>query len=494
MAKINAILIHDLDGRKRWDVYIEHLGEILSQKKAAIIILPDIDYVARVQEKLKDKFSVPISVLYRKVPNELQEWEKARSGEVSIVIGTRSAVFAPLKDLGLIIIDEEEQSVYKQDQVPHYHAREIALMRSELEGVKVILGSVSPSLESFALAKAGKMQYQQLPRAKDLPEIRVIDMKFERRFKKDKKIIFSKFLMDSILTSLNAKEKILLFLNRKGFATFAFCHNCGKVMRCPRCNVNLVYHYKESQLTCHFCSFKMKLPEICPECSAGYIKFSGTGTEKIESELSRLFPQARIKDVGSHQHIDINEADIFVATSAVLKQENLRFDLTGILGIDNSLNRVDFRSTEKAFAMMSGLLGLTDKKFLIQTGSPAYSCFQALQKKNVAAFYEDELKQRKQLKFPPYKHFIFVKVRSVKEEKAHDCASALFEKLNNNNKGKGIKILSLSPAQHPKLRGKFYWQILLCTNDPVKANKFLKLNLKDFRHSGIIITVDVDPV
>jgi primosomal protein N' (replication factor Y) len=489
-----SLLLHDLDGQKRWEVYLQYLKETLNQKKSAIVILPDIESVSRAKERLSKELNSPISTIFRKSADELLEWQKARNGQSNIVIGTRSAVFTPLRNLGLIIVDEEENSVYKQDQVPHYHCRDIALKRAGLEGAKVILGSVSPTLESFYLAKNGELEYQLLPSSREFPEVKVIDMKSERRFRKERRPLFSKYLLDTVLTSITSGEKVLLFLNRKGFATFSACHNCGKVLKCPRCNVHLVYHFKESRLTCHYCTFKMELPKICPECNSGYIKFSGSGTEKIESELARLFPQARIKDISSHEHVDMNDGDIFVATSAVFKQENLRFGLTGILGIDNSLNRVDLRSTEKAFALMSGLLRLTDKKLLIQTYSPAYSGFLALQKKDITSFYDQELKQRKQLKFPPFKHFILVKVRSKKEEKAHDSANALFEKLNKNNSSKGIKILSLSPAQPAKLRGNYYWQILISATDPIKTNKFIKINLKDFRHSGIIITVDVDPI
>jgi primosomal protein N' (replication factor Y) len=494
--KNRSLLIHDLDGHKRWEVYLEEIKVSLSQKKSAIIILPDIDSIPLVQDKLKAINGISVSVLYRKASGELKEWERVRSGSVNVVIGTRSAVFAPLNNLGLIIIDEEENSVYKQDQVPHYHAREIALMRAGLVGARVILGSKSPSLESFVLAKKGKLEYRSLKRETDQPEIRVIDMKSERSFSKGKKekVVFSKYLMDSIFSEISAKEKTLLFLNRKGFATFAHCQNCGKVLKCPRCNVHLVYHFKAGQLSCHYCAFKMKLPEICPDCNAGYIKFSGTGTEKIESELSRLFPQAKIKDISSEGRVDITEADIFVDTSAVFKQEELRFDLAAVLSIDNSLNRVDFRSTEKVFMILSGLLCLINKKLIIQTYSPAYSCFQALQKNDALSFYEEELKQRKQLKFPPFKHFILVKARSRSEEKARDCANAIFEKLQKASKGKALKVVSVSPGPHVKLRGNYYWQVLLSCDDPVKANKFLKLNLKDIRHSGIIVTVDVDPV
>lgn len=494
MPDTRALLIHDLDGQLRWDVYIERLKEALALNKSAIIILPDVDSVSRVKDRIAGKIDAPIGLIYRKAPDELAQWQKARAGEVRVVIGTRCAVFTPLKDLGLIIIEEEESSVYKQDQVPHYHVREIALDRCRLENADLILGSVSPTLESINLAKSGKLDFKQIPRSRAFPEIKVIDMKFEGSFSKGRKPLFSKYLMDTVFSSLNAKEKVLLFLNRKGFATHSACHNCGKVMRCPRCNVHLVYHFKENQLICHYCSFKMELPKICPECNAGYIKFSGTGTERIESELSRLFPQARIKDIESHSKVDLNAADIFVATSSVFKQEGLRFDLTGILAIDNSLNRVDLRSTEKTFAIMAGLLSMTDKKFVIQTTSPLYSCFQALYKKDITSFYDEELKQRKELKFPPFKHFIFVKARSPKEEKASGSAKALFDRLSAGKPPKGMKVISVAPAQPAKLRGNYCWQILLSADDPARAVKFIKLRLKNFKHSGIIVTVDVDPI
>ncbi|MCX5706036.1 MAG: primosomal protein N' [Candidatus Omnitrophica bacterium] len=494
MPETKALLIHDLDGQLRWDVYIERIKEVLALKKSVIIILPDVDSVSRVRDRIAEKINAPIGLIYRKAPDELAQWQKARVGEVSIVIGTRSAIFIPLKGLGLIIVEEEDNSVYKQDQVPHYHVRKIALIRCELENADLILGSVSPTLESINLAKSGKLILKQIPRSREFPEIKVIDMKFEGSFSKGKRPFFSKYLMDTVFSSLNAKEKVLFFLNRKGFATYSACHKCGKVMRCPRCNVHLVYHFKENQLICHYCSFKMELPKMCPECNAGYIKFFGSGTEKIESELSRLFPQARIKDIESHSKVDLNEADIFVATSAVFKQEGLRFDLTGILAIDNSLNRIDLRSTEKTFAIMAGLLSITDKKFVIQTTSPLYSCFQALYKKDITSFYDEELKQRHELRFPPFKHFVLVKVRSPKEEKAAESAKALFDKLSAGKQSKGIKVVSVTPAQPAKLRGNYCWQILLSADDPVKVTKFLKLRLKNFKHSGIIITVDVDPV
>ena len=210
-----SLLLHDLYGQKRWEVHLQYLKETLNQKKSAIVILPDIESVSRAKERLSKELNSPISTIFRKSADELLEWQKARNGQSNIVIGTRSAVFTPLRNLGLIIVDEEENSVYKQDQVPHYHCRDIALKRAGLEGAKVILGSVSPTLESFYLAKNGELEYQLLPSSREFPEVKVIDMKSERRFRKERRPLFSKYLLDTVLTSITSGEKVLLFLNRK---------------------------------------------------------------------------------------------------------------------------------------------------------------------------------------------------------------------------------------------------------------------------------------
>ena len=226
------------------------------------------------------------------------------------------------------------------------------------------------------------------------------------------------------------------------------------------------------------------MPEICPKCNAGYIKFKGAGTERVESEISRLFPQAKI---GSGQ-------DIVIATSAIFKEAGVKFGLIGVLNIDNSLNRIDFRSTEKAFDLLSKLKALALKKLIIQTGSPKSQIFTSLAKNNPDIFYKDELKQRKQLGLPPYKHLALVRVRSNDENKAKASAEALFEELKRANVNKGVEVISFNPGIPPKLRGNFYWQILLRSSGAGKISKFIKNKLKDFRHSGIIITIDIDPL
>ncbi len=486
-------LIHDLDGEARWDSYISEIKRVLENKLSAIVLLPDIPYIFKASGVIEKRLGIVPRVLYRKQPKELEEWAKIALPEAKVVIGTRSAVFAPLSNLGLIIIDDEEDSVYKQDQVPHYHARTAAFMRVKIEGAKLILGSRSPCLESFYLSKSQDAKYTLIPRRKKSPEVRIVDTRHLPFQERNKKAILSRQLEDAVYSVLNDKGKVLLFLNRKGFATSCACQTCGKIIKCPRCNINLVYHFKEDLLSCHYCNFKMPAPKICPECNSGYIKFSGAGTEKIESELSRIFPQARI-NILEGSSLDLDKTDIAIATSSVIKQESLIFDLVGVLGIDNALNRLDFRSTEKVFGLLTGLSNLTEKKFFIETASPGHHCFQSLLKNDPGLFYDEELKQREQLGFPPYKHLVLIKLRGKNEDKVKEAAGELFKKMDEVNKNKSIEVISVNPAYPAKLRGNYYWQVLIRSGKVLTVNGFIKNSLKDFRHSGIIVTVDVDPV
>lgn len=487
------LLVHSLQEKEKWDIYLREIKETLDNKGSVIILLTDITSLLRAKEIIIKNIGIAPTLLYRKQPGELGQWLNIKRQEANIVIGTRSAIFAPLENPGLIIIDEENNFVYKQDQVPHYHARQVAFMRARIEKARLILGSPSPSLESLYLAKRNKIKYIFISRKPPFPEIKIINIKSEYNLLRQKRTILSKFLEDTISSVLNAGGKVLLFLNRKGFATLASCQSCRIALRCPRCNINLVYHYKDNILNCHYCNFKMEPPKICPNCNTGYIKYTGTGTEKIESELSRIFVQARIICLGK-QKPDIKEGDIFIATSSVIKQTDLNFELIGILGIDNILDRVDLRSSEKTFGLLIDLLGLTEKKTIIQTRIPGHYVFEALVKKDIDMFYEEELRQRRQLNFPPYRHLALLKLRGLKEAKVKEASLRLFDALDKKNKNRRLKILSVNPGQPPKLRGNFYWQILISSDSAQRITKFLRIHLKNFSHSGIIMTVDVDPL
>jgi len=522
------ILIHDSGDDGKWDIYLEKIKQAQAIHESVIVLFPDLNALLKARERIAGTLGVEPVLLYRKQTGRAREWQKIKEGKTQVVLATRSGIFAPSSDVGLVIIDSEHDQAYKQDQVPHYHAREMAFMRSRLGKASLILESATPSLESMYLAKKHKMSYMFLPRKTTFPEIKIVDMRYASYSERKKNLFFSRYLEDALGSVLNAKGKILLFLNRKGFSTFAYCHSCAVIQKCPRCNVNLVYHFSLNLLACRRCNFKIEPPKICPHCNSGYIKYSGAGTEKIESELSRMFPAAVIKRLDEPKDFNPSQKspeaysprdecpiafsaqeeasgfsprsftpegiDIFVSTSAILKQAGSHFDLIAVLAIDDSLNRVDFRAAEKAFALLVGLLRLTDKKMIIQTGFPGHSCFQALLNKDVQLFYKEELRQRKQLNYPPYKHMVLVKLRGKKEERVKVAAEALFKRLRDCNQHKDIRILSVNPGQPSKLRGNFYWQLLIIAKEAEKASRFLKITLKDFLHSGIIVTVDVDPL
>jgi primosomal protein N' (replication factor Y) (superfamily II helicase) len=459
--------------------------------------LPDAEAAEAARIDLAAKLNIHPVLLFRKQKNETEEWLRARTERTALILGTRSAVFAPSVNLGLIIIEEEESFVYKQEQSPHYHARQVAIMRCELENARLILGSRSPSLESFYLAKMDKIQYTPLLRQGPLPEVKIVDTDFRRRRGGGRDFEFiSKYALDAISASLTAKEKILVFLDRKGFATTAFCHNCGKVLVCQRCNVNLVYHFTSKMLVCHRCNSKTQTPLICPHCNSGYIKYSGVGVEKVESELARIFPQAeieRLKD-GPAQDEALKEADIFVSTSRVMKRSGFSFDLVVGLGIDNTLNRPELRAGERGLALLSGLLSLSRKKLVVETGFTDHPSLAWLAGGDNRSFYENELKERKQLNFPPYRNLISLRLRGKNEEKVRNSSSALFEKLKKEIPEKKAKFISSCASIPSKVRGNFCWQILMSTRDVAGLVRPLKISLKRFPHSGIIITIDVDPL
>jgi len=476
--KANSIFF--LYGRDRFPRYLKEIKDVLVTHKSAIILFSDISAVNKTKEEIEKNLNIEVFVSFRKQPQELKTWEVIRQKDYCVVVGTRSAIFSPVNKLGLIILDHEDDQVYKQEQVPHYHAREVALMRAEIENAKIILASNCLSLESYYLSQKNNLPIEFIPHQTFYPQVKVIDLRRLGFAERKSKSMFSKFLTDAIYTTLQEKGKILLVINRTGFATTAACHNCGLTLKCPRCNINLVLHFDQDQLKCHHCNFKMEVPEICPSCKAGYIKYSGIGTEKVESELARIFPQAK-------------KGDITIATSLILKHPELNFNLIGVLAIDNSLNRMDFRASEKTFSLLTGLIGLTSKKIIIQSANANHYCLQALIKNDPQLFYKQELKQRKQLNFAPFKHMILLKVRGSNLEKVKKAAQDLFQRLNKI-KTSSIKILSFNPGQPAKLRGNYYYQLLMRATNVEKANHFLKLHLKNEHYSGIIVTVDVDPI
>ncbi|MCM8763209.1 MAG: primosomal protein N', partial [Candidatus Omnitrophica bacterium] len=487
-------LIHDMEKISRWEIYQKEIQKALDENRTVLFLNTDLDEAQKTETFLRQRFDCSIIFMHRRqrFKKGIEEWLKIKNQKADIILGVRSAIFAPSQNLGLIIIDEEQSQNYKNDQVPHYNSRDVALMRATIEKTKVILASSSPSLEMMQLVKNKKINYLLLER-KNYPEVQIIDMRQQRTFYKKREIIISNTLQVAINQALERKGKILLFINRKGFATFAYCRNCNFILRCPRCNVNLAYHFKENLLICHYCNYRQEPAMICPECNSSYIRYSGMGIEKIESELHRIFPRVKILKIERLKDMEENRIDIFISTQIALKTKPASFDLVGVVSVDNSLNRIDFRSAEKTYALLAGLLGLAKETLVIQTNIPTHYCFEALVKKDTNLFYDKELLLRKQLGFPPFKHFISIQVRGKDWEKVESKAKQIFEKLHSKEKNKIGASMNVNPMQPAKLRDNFYWQILIKSANPKKSIKFIRGCIKDISHSGITITIDVDP-
>ncbi|MGD9015468.1 MAG: primosomal protein N' [Candidatus Omnitrophota bacterium] len=494
--KNDMLLLQDISGDKCWEVYLQAISDTLKKGKTVILLVPDRQSAEMMQKRLKHQLSQDVGLLhsYLSAKKELAEWIELKCARLRIVVGTRLAIFAPMVNLGLIIIEQEQSQVYKQDSAPHYNAVGVAKIRAKIEGLKLILASHSPTIESWYQAKKGKIKY--ILRNTELParEIKVIDLGRVGFIPDRRKIRLSISLEDAIMRSLEQKGKVLLFLNRRGFSIFAYCHNCGMVLRCPRCNANLILHFKNSRLICHSCNYNTESPRICPNCNSGYIRYSGLGTEKLESELHRLYPQFKIARLDKDEQIVPGDAQIIVSTESIFKHPLTGLDLIGVIWPDTVLNRPDFRAAEKIFALLLGLGSLTTNALVIQTNYPEHYCFQALVQRKIDFFYETELKFRRQSNLPPFRHVIIVSLRARKKERASNAVQELFNILKNTNQDKSITIDSFSPQIPHKKRDKFYEQILLKAKSVPKAVSFLKKALADFRRSGIIITVDVDPV
>lgn len=492
-------LFHSFQRRLRWEFYLKALKETVSAGGSAVVLLPDIPSLESARQRLENAFGrEKLALLNRSRPDETSEWLKLRSGRAVVAAGTRSAVFAPLQIKPfLIIVEDENDPVYKQDQVPHYHAVDAAVIRARCSGARLILGSQAPSLESIHAAADGKEGYIYDSRAEQavFPQVKFIDTTSTFYKVNSVKRAVSRLMEDAVGASLEAGGRVLLYISRHGFSTFAFCPSCGHEMKCARCDTHLVYYYKENVLKCPRCVFKTAPPGLCPSCGKDYIRYTGSGTEKIESELARIFPRARVcrwDDAASRKRSGSSE--IVIATSAITRTEDIKFDLVGVLSADGALNRLDFRSAEKVFALLAGLCSVTSGKMIVQTAFPGHHCFSWLSRRDPMFFYKEELKQRKQLAFPPFRHFAAVKLRGPDEEKTAASLDALYSRLSKTDgKKKPYEIFSSGPGRPPKLRGNFYRQIIARGKSAEKMSDALKKSLRDFRHSGIIVTVDVDP-
>ncbi len=486
-----ATLVLDQGQTKRWPYLMETIRATLDQGQGVIFLVPEIFLIDKVISQLKKQITHPVAILDKqlKPKEELQYWMSLKAGQVRWVIGTRSAVFAPIPNLKLIIIYEEENSAYKQEQSPSYHVREVAHLRIQLEGLHIMYISSAPSAELWWLVKKKKVKLVSLEKER-LSEMQLIDMANY----KPRASTISFPLQSHMQRTLTARGKIVLFLNRRGFSTMTRCNQCGFTIKCPRCEVNLTYSYATKLLVCRLCNYQTQLPKICPQCHSSYLRFLGSGVERIESEVARIFPQAKVTRYDRESSAIPREADIIIATQAILRiLDQLSVDLMGVLNIDGELSRYDFRSAQKTFSLLVHLRQMVKEKMIVQTFHPDNYCLKAAVKMDYEKFYQNELSLRKELGFPPFRHLVAMGARGTQEETVLNQVNAIYSLLKEQTP-KDIELLDPHPDSLPKLRDRYRFNIMAKGKSLKSMLALIKRVLKEYKKkSGVIVTVNVDP-
>jgi primosomal protein N' (replication factor Y) len=527
-ASSNTFLLHGVTGSGKTEVYLQAISHALEQGKGAIVLVPEISLTPQTVERFKARFSsgklqTLVAVLHSHLSagERHDEWHKIRQGRARIVIGARSAIFAPVDPLGLIIVDEEHEHTYKQEEAPRYHARDVAIMRGQMESAPIVLGSATPSLESYFNCRSGKYTLLELPERVDdqkLPQVRVVDMRQAARQEKGTPI-FSPQLKEAITQRLERGEQTILFLNRRGYSTSLQCPKCGYVCGCPNCSISLTYHRLEQKLACHICGHSEKVPFLCPNenCKNPAIRFAGTGTQKVEDTLGKLFPNARVQrmDADTMKRKDdyrktlgdfrAGKIDILVGTQMIAK--GLHFPnvtLVGIIFADLALHQPDFRAGERTFQLLTQVAGRAGRgdiegEVVVQAFTPFHPAIQFARRHDFIGFYDQEMDFRGQLKYPPFSRMALLTLKGRNEDKVKFSAEHLKRELESKVSATKppLDFVMSGPAPAPLLRAEtFYrYQIMLRTQrmstlSRELANIIQKLALPE----DVTLAVDIDPV
>lgn len=473
-------LLYGVTGSGKTVIYIDLIKKVLKMNKGAIMLVPEISLTTQMVNRLYNSFGSDIAILHSGLSDgeKYDEYTKINDGLVHVVVGTRSAIFAPLNNIGLIIIDEEHSTTYKQETSPRYNAIDIAKWRCNFNNAPLILGSATPSLESYA--RGEKDVYKLLTLDKrvgniSLPTVKLVDMREEM---KKRNMLFSDELKTNIINTLNKHEQVMILLNRRGYSTFVSCQSCGYTYKCPHCEITLTYHKNSNNLRCHYCGYTKIFNSICPNCKEDAIRSFGSGTEKIELELKKLFPTARIlrmdRDTtirkGSHEKyikmIENEEVDIIVGTQMISKGLDFPLiSLVGIINADETLNIPDFRSNERTFSLLNQVSGRAgrsgiESNVIIQTFNPDNKLFEFIKNNDYKSFYKYEMNIRKKLKYPPYYYLVSLKICSKNYEEASKNASKISTYLTNHISNTSI-VLGPSTATMFKLNDIYRFQILI---------------------------------
>ena len=507
--KSEVFLLHGVTGSGKTEIYLRAVEKTIVMGKKAIILVPEIALTPQTVARFASRFPGKIAVMHSKLSmgEQFDEWWRIKQGEFDVVIGPRSAVFVPQPNLGLIVVDEEHEWTYKQyEQSPRYNAKDVAIELARLTGSVVILGSATPDVISYYRSGLGEYRLLELPEriAKGEKQIKIVDMREE--LKAGNRSIFSRSLGSAIGRALADKEQVILFLNRRGTATFVQCRDCGYVLRCKRCDISMTYHSADEDLVCHHCNNRQTLPSNCPQCESSHIKFLGLGTQKVEDEIKILFPQARlmrwdrdaISQKYSHEEIlerfMAHEADILIGTQMIAKGLDFPLvTLVGVINADVNLNLPDFRSAERTFQLLLQVAGRAGRgslggQVIVQSYAPEHYAVSCVSEEDYGCFYKREISLRRQYGNPPFSRLARLIYTDTDDELCRKEADVMYRRLKEEADSWGIQISLIGPAPAfvRRVRGRYRWQIIMRSEDPVQLLSKIAIPPR--------WAVDIDPV
>ena len=511
----SVLLLHGVTASGKTEVYLQAIAHCLEQGREAIVLVPEISLTPQTCDRFRQRFGNLVSVMHSALSQgeRFDEWTRINEGRSRIAIGARSALFAPFRHLGLIVVDEEHEGTYKQDESPRYNARDIAVVRGKFEHATVLLGSATPSLESYYNCEIGKYRLIEMKERIDnrqMPVIEVVDMSNEIS-KTGKSQLFSTRLKDKITGRLSDGEQVILFLNRRGYATQLLCPQCGYVSMCSNCSVAHTYHRKESKLVCHLCGDEKPAPQVCPQCGSEAIKYTGVGTEKIEALVAATFPMARVARMDSDtmtrkdayrkvlDEFRRQKIDILIGTQMIAKGLDFpNVTLVGVLMADSGLHIPDFRSGERTFQLITQVAGRAGRGerpglVIVQTFSPGHYVLQTAVRQDFKAFYEEEMYGRRMLEFPPFSHMVMIHFRSTDESALQAAAEEFAAKLTPLL-GKEVKVIEPRPSPLEKIKTYFRFQMLIYGGNILEMTRIVRPLIVGAKPpKNVEIYADVDP-
>jgi primosomal protein N' (replication factor Y) len=514
-------LLHGVTGSGKTEVYLQAIAAVLKDGGGVICLAPEIALTPQLFTRFRERFpDREIALLHSGISESARydQWRRIQKGEIRIVIGARSALFAPVRNLKLIVVDEEHDGSYKQDDRMRYNARDLAIVKAKQQAAVVILGTATPSMQSYFNSKEKRYRYLRLPQRvenRPLPAVEIVDMKAQKD-EKGRLPILSRSLRVALEEALAAQKQSLLFLNRRGFNTFLFCPDCGHVFHCLNCSVSMNHHAAEGKLRCHYCDLAVDIPQRCPACQGGRIHSYGVGTERLEAEVKKAFPQARVARMdsdtmaasGAHgrilQALEGLEIDILVGTQMITKGHDFpNVTLVGVISADTAMNMPDFRAAEKTFQILTQVSGRGGRgdfpgKVVIQTLNPDYGAIRRSKDHDYEGFYQDELPIRQSLSYPPFSRMMNLQMSSLSKQKGREGAEKVAEyaRLRCQSGSPTVQIDVIGPAEAPiaRIKGRYRWQLLLFGKESHTLHALASDILAGAKQTGLDIKVDVDPM